>query len=124
MLHFEIEGEGRLITGSEGDNVRLEWGTAPVLVRSTLRSGTIRVRASMAKGGTHRPISGELTIVSVPSDVNMIYSDKDARFLDDRDRYLSADDCGVRDHDQERMALEKRAAILLEVERQQNEFGE
>lgn len=124
MLHFEIEGEGRLITGSEGDNVRLEWGTAPVLVRSTLRSGTIRVRASMAKGGTHRPISGELTIVSVPSDVNMIYSDKDARFLDDRDRYLSADDCGVRDHDQERMALEKRVARLLEVERQQNEFGE
>lgn len=124
MLHFEIEGEGRLITGSEGDNVRLEWGTAPVLVRSTLRSGTIRVRASMAKGGTHRPISGELTIVSVPSDVNMIYSDKDARFLDDRDRYLSADDCGVRDNDQERMALEKRVARLLEVERQQNEFGE
>ncbi len=78
----------------------------------------------MAKGGTHRPISGELTIVSVPSDVNMIYSDKDARFLDDRDRYLSADDCGVRDHDQERMALEKRVARLLEVERQQNEFGE
>lgn len=43
----------------------------------------------------------------------MIYYDKDARFLDDRDRYLSAGDCGVRDNDQERMALEREQQDCL-----------
>lgn len=124
ILHFEIEGEGVLITGSDNDNVRLEWGTAPVIVRSTLRNGTIRVRASMVKAGVHRPVSGELTIESVPSDVDMIYSDKEAMLVGKGRLGMPSGDGVSIDPEQERSAREKSAARLLEVERQQSEFGE
>ena len=47
-IRFSIEGEGRLLGGPGvlANPVPVKWGTAPVLVQSTLKPGKIRITAS------------------------------------------------------------------------------
>ncbi len=120
-LHFEIEGEGYLITGCESNNVRLEWGTAPVIVRSTLRNGRIRVKASMLKEGTLTPEAGEIELEGVPSDNKMIYSESEAKFSESVNPINDSDKSSF---ENDRKKREESSRELKEVERQQNEFGE
>ena len=120
-LHFEIEGEGYLITGCESNNVRLEWGTAPVIVRSTLRNGRIKVKASVLKEGALTPEAGEIELESVPSDKNMIYSESEAKFSESVNPINDSDKSSF---ENDRKKREESSRELKEVERQQNEFGE
>lgn len=75
-LRFTVEGEGHII----GDTVMgvnpmpLTWGTAPVLVRSTLIPGKIRIRATTVKEGLQTPLAGELVIESVAPYMPQVYS--------------------------------------------------
>jgi len=67
-IRFTIEGEGEII-GDEGilANPRaVEWGSAPVLVRSTRQAGKIKIKAEVLFPGTHAPTPAELVIESVP----------------------------------------------------------
>ena len=73
---FTVEGEGTII-GDAGiaANPRLvEWGSAPVLVRSTHKAGEIRIIARPAFGGVHAPAPDTLTIHSLPTDIKQCYS--------------------------------------------------
>ncbi|MDE5720385.1 MAG: hypothetical protein K2I34_06440 [Paramuribaculum sp.] len=62
--------------------------------------------------------------VSGASDVDMIYSDKEAMLVGKGRLGMSSGDGVSIDPEQERSAREKSAGRLLEVERQQSEFGE
>ena len=68
-IRFTIEGEGEIIGDATiNANPRaVEWGSAPVLIRSTRQAGKIRVRAEVQFPGTHAPTPAELEIESVPS---------------------------------------------------------
>ena len=68
-IRFSIEGEGRLLGGPGvlANPVPVKWGTAPVLVQSTLKPGKIRITASVLFEGSQMPISGELEFESKPS---------------------------------------------------------
>lgn len=114
VLRFEIEGEGILITGDEDDERRLEWGTAPVIVRSTVKPGKIRVRASMSLEGIHRPVSGEIILESVPARIPLLFSPAASGTIEKR--FSTPQKTGVVPAD--------AAERLREVERQQAEFGE
>ena len=50
-IRFSIEGEGRLLGGPGvlANPVPVKWGTAPVLVQSTLKPGKIRITASVVR---------------------------------------------------------------------------
>ena len=65
-IRFSIEGEGRLLGGPGvlANPVPVKWGTAPVLVQSTLKPGKIRITASVLFEGSQMPISGELEFES------------------------------------------------------------
>src|SRR5574344_2196810 len=65
---FTVEGEGEIIgDASINANPRaVEWGSAPVLVRSTRRAGKIKVHAEVQFPGTHAPVSADLEFSSVP----------------------------------------------------------
>lgn len=77
---FSIEGEGRLLGGPGvlANPVPVKWGTAPVLVQSTLKPGKIRITASVLFEGSQMPISGELEFESKPSVFPLIYDAADA----------------------------------------------
>ncbi|MDE6694119.1 MAG: glycoside hydrolase family 2, partial [Muribaculaceae bacterium] len=74
---FEVEGEGEIIgDASIGANPRaVEWGSAPVLIRSTRTPGQIKIKARVEHPGTHAPSPAELVIESVPATIPALYSD-------------------------------------------------
>ncbi|VGO18099.1 glycoside hydrolase family 2 protein [Pontiella sulfatireligans] len=68
-IKFEVSGEGEII-GDESIDAnprRMEWGSAPLLVRSTLKPGKIKIRASVLREGPATIKAGELEIESVPT---------------------------------------------------------
>ena len=79
-IRFSIEGEGRLLGGPGvlANPVPVKWGTAPVLVQSTLKPGKIRITASVLFEGSQMPISGELEFESKPSVFPLVYDAADA----------------------------------------------
>lgn len=64
MVRFEVEGNGSLVADEATfTNPRaVQWGSAPVLVRTTTQPGSITVRAYVVGHGVHRPQPAELTI--------------------------------------------------------------
>ncbi|WP_111708856.1 glycoside hydrolase family 2 protein [Lutibacter citreus] len=76
-VKFEVEGEGAII-GDESISAnpkRLDWGTAPLLVRATNKSGEIKIKVSLLNEGKSTPLAGELIIKSNPSKNKFLYSD-------------------------------------------------
>ena len=75
-IKFEIEGEGELIGDQSilANPKKIEWGTAPILVRSTLNSGKIKIKASIVDEGIHSPLAGDLLFESQKSQDAFIYS--------------------------------------------------
>ena len=113
---FTVTGEGEII-GDDliGANPRdVEFGSAPVLVRSTLIPGKIKVHARVLFEGEHAPTSTEIEFESVTPKHSLIYTEKpqvnqSSGFNSSYKRQLTED--------------EKQKA-LEEVELQQTEFGE
>ncbi|MBR1547116.1 MAG: hypothetical protein IJ637_00100 [Prevotella sp.] len=67
-IRFTVDGEGEIIGDAAiGANPRaVEWGSAPVLIRSTRKAGKIRIKAEVQYPGVHAPTPAELEIESVP----------------------------------------------------------
>ena len=76
-VSFTVEGEGAIIDdGNIMANPRIvEWGSAPILVRSTHKAGTIRIIARPTFEGTYAPAADTLEIQSVPYDMKLCYKD-------------------------------------------------
>lgn len=114
---FTVEGEGEIIGDEKiGANPRaVEWGSAPLLVRSTSKAGKIKVKAHVQFEGTQAPTAAELEFESVPSSLpfcamniqtvkgtGSVASQKNIKQLTDAEKQK----------------------LLDEVEKQQTEFGE
>ena len=122
-IKFEIEGEGRIIGDASimANPVPVKWGTAPILIQSTLKSGKIKIRASVLFPGSQMPAYAEITLESTPSKFNLIYQEDEAAQISD---YTT----GILNGSSIRgLTPEQRMRIkagLEEVERQQADFGE
>ena len=77
-IRFDIEGEGRLVGEPVAD---IHWGSAPILVQSTLAPGKVRVTATMLYEGAQRPLSGELEFETVANPNKGLYSESESKFL-------------------------------------------
>ena len=76
-IRFTIEGEGEII-GDAAINANpraVEWGSAPVLIRSTRQAGKIKIKAEVQFPGTHAPTPAELEIESVAYDMPMCFTE-------------------------------------------------
>ena len=68
-IRFQIEGEGHIL----GDNdilanpAAVRWGTAPILIQSTMKPGKIRVKASVLLDGSQMPTDAVLEFESKPA---------------------------------------------------------
>lgn len=115
---FTVEGEGEIIgDASIHANPRpVEWGSAPVLIRSTRTPGQIKISARVENQGTHAPTPAELVIESVPATIPSLYSDE--RNVGAAAKAVRADKSGS-----STLTEEEKRKILEEVDLQQQEFG-
>lgn len=127
-IRFSIEGEGRLLGGPGvlANPVPVKWGTAPVLVQSTLKPSKIRITASVLFEGSQMPISGELEFESKPSVFPLVYDAADAARIPLGSASAGQNTASKTDAEREveRLRKELNTLKLKEVERQQSEFGE
>lgn len=127
-IRFSIEGEGRLLGGPGvlANPVPVKWGTAPVLVQSTLKPGKIRITASVLFEGSQMPISGELEFESKPSVFPLVYDAADAARIPLGSASAGQNTASKTDAEREveRLRKELNTLKIKEVERQQSEFGE
>ncbi len=75
---FTVEGEGQLLGNEQngGNPVNIEWGTAPILLRTTTKSGLIKVRAQVARGGNMTINGAELVLRSVSPEYPLLFDAK------------------------------------------------
>lgn len=127
-IKFSIEGEGRIL-GDEGimaNPAPVKWGTAPVIVQSTLHPGTIKITASVLFEGAQMPVSASLQLNSVPAEYPLLFSSDEAAALtpcSSEGRLFNTGKTSV-DIERERRQREANRQRLKEVEQQQLDFGE
>ncbi|MBP3827291.1 MAG: glycoside hydrolase family 2 [Prevotella sp.] len=117
-IFFTVEGEGELIgDASIMANPRIvEWGSAPILVRSTNKAGKITITARSAFEGNYAPAADTLVIESTPALIPMCYKDAPRK---GRSSAVNRRQSG----NTVQMTDEERRKTLEEVEIQQKEFG-
>lgn len=127
-IKFHIEGEGRILGGAGelANPAPVKWGTAPIVVQSTLKAGKIRITASVLFEGEQMPISGVLEFESKPTTQKLIYNEKEAALLSKGCDSSFAASAAKSDADieRERAISAANAERLKEVEKQQSDFGE
>lgn len=118
-VRFEVQGEGELVAdqASFTNPRQVQWGTAPILLRTTTNAGEIRIKASVVWDGTHAPTEAELVLQSKPASHPMVASQSEDAVL--KQQLLNQKVIPSR-HGQSK--IEKDHAALREVEGQQSEF--
>ena len=121
-IRFSIEGEGEIIgDASIHANPRpVEWGSAPVLIRSTRQAGKIKVRAEVEFPGTHAPTPAEIELESMPYQLPIIHGN-DTSYGADKTNALSGRQ--AHQHQSATLTDSEKAKLLKEVEAQQADFG-
>ena len=115
---FTVEGEGEIIgDASINANPRaVEWGSAPVLIRSTRQAGKIKIRAEVQFPGVHAPTPAELEIESVPYEVPMCLAS-------DSSNTSKTSTTSRTSNSSPTLTEAEKNKLLQEVEAQQADFG-
>jgi beta-galactosidase len=126
-IRFTVEGEGSIIGDATiNANPRaVEWGSAPVLIRSTRTAGKIRIRAEVQFPGTHAPTPAELEIESIPYDGAFCDSTdgNGVQHPSSNTPHNATVSEGEHPSTSPRLSDEEKARMLKEVEAQQADFG-
>ena len=115
---FSIEGEGEIVGNAaiHANPRAVEWGSAPVLIRSTRKAGRIKIKAEVQYPGTHAPTPAELEIESVPYDMPMCFDSKETHSTHNTHSTYNT-------HNTPTLSDAEKAKMLQEVEAQQADFG-
>ena len=119
QIHFTVEGPAEIIgDGTDiGANPRqVEWGTAPILLRSTTQPGKITIHADVLYPGTHAPTPATLTIESVASTMPTIGTAESRTSL-------TADSRNSSTRNTNTVSEAEKQRMLQEVQDQQADFG-
>jgi len=117
-IRFTIEGEGEII-GDAAINANpraVEWGSAPVLIRSTRQAGKIKIKAEVQFPGTHAPTPAELEIESVAYDMPMCFTETHEPHKPHKPHEPNKPHTPT-------LSESEKAKMLQEVEAQQADFG-
>lgn len=115
---FTVEGEGEIIgDASIYANPRpVEFGSAPVLIRSTHKAGKIKVTARVQFEGTHAPTPAEIEFESIPSEFPFCHMKQNVHA-----NKVELESAGS--NAKVKLNEEEKKKVLMEVELQQTEFG-
>jgi len=116
QILFSVEGEGEIIGGAQiNANPRtVEFGSAPVLIRSTINPGKIKLQAHVLFEGENTPQSASIEFESIPPQYPLVYSEKPSRSNDESNKPAY----------QRKLSEDEKRTMLNEVELQQTDFGE
>ena len=117
-IRFTIEGEGEII-GDAAINANpraVEWGSAPVLIRSTRQAGKIKIKAEVQFPGTHAPTPAELEIESVAYDMPMCFTETHEANKPHKPHEANKPHTPT-------LSEKEKSKLLQEVEAQQADFG-
>lgn len=117
-IRFTIEGEGEII-GDAAINANpraVEWGSAPVLIRSTRQAGKIKIKAEVQFPGTHAPTPAELEIESVAYDMPMCFTETHKAHEAHKPHEANKPHTPT-------LSESEKTKMLQEVEAQQADFG-
>ena len=117
-IRFTIEGEGEMI-GDAAINANpraVEWGSAPVLIRSTRQAGKIKIKAEVQFPGTHAPTPAELEIESVAYDMPMCFTETHEANKPHKPHEANKPHTPT-------LSEKEKSKMLQEVEAQQADFG-
>ena len=121
-VSFTVEGEGSIIGDASimANPRQVEWGSAPVLVRSTHQAGKIRIIARPTFEGIHAPTADTLTIESIPATLPQCYDE-----APNRNGTTAAPHpiVGTPPSPANTISDAERRRMLEEVEQQQQDFG-
>ena len=122
---FTVEGEGEIIGDATiGANPRaVEFGSAPVLIRSTRKAGKIKVKARVQFEGTQAPTATEIELESVPAEFPFCYEEQTYEIQRTTPSTLNVNPGKESSEGKVQLTEEERQRVLDEVERQQTEFG-
>jgi len=124
-IRFKVSGEGSILGEDSGFvNPRpVEWGTSPLLLRSSLKSGKITVYAEVLLKGSQKPVSGEISFESVAPKQALIYDAEEAKALGTsvKKSQISVEQ-SVLEKKVEQLQQELNQMKLKEVEKQQSDF--
>ena len=117
-IRFTVEGEGEIIgDASINANPRaVEWGSAPVLIRSTKKAGKIKIKAEVQYPGVHAPTLAELEIESIPYDMPMCYISQSITTS-------QTSKTSNKPNSKTTLSDAEKTKMLQEVEAQQADFG-
>lgn len=117
---FSVEGEGEIIgDASINANPRaVEWGSAPVLIRSTRKAGNIKIHAEVQFPGTHAPTPVDLEIESVPYTGQFLLGTTNGGSRSEIQKKSGVSRVNVSE-----LTDEQKAKLLQEVQDQQADFG-
>ena len=127
VIKFRVEGEGRILGGADvlANPAPVRWGTAPVLVQSTLKPGKIRVTASVLFEGSQMPVTGSIVLESVSPDHPLVFVPSEANEIPSvTGDALTATLKNADDLEHEQRMREENKQRLEEVEYMQQFFGE
>jgi beta-galactosidase len=115
---FSVEGEGEIIgDASIGANPRaVEFGSAPVLIRSTRQAGKIKVKARVLFEGQHAPTPAEIEFESIPASMPFNHLES-YQSVNEQDYWFDTES-GRR-----KLSDKEIKTLLKEVEQQQKDFG-
>lgn len=113
---FTVEGEGEIVGDEKiSANPRaVEFGSAPVLIRSTQKEGKIKVTAHVQFEGTNAPTPAEIEFESIPAELPFCYLEQ---------QQVRSSGKGQERSSRQILSEEEKRKILIDVERQQTEFG-
>ena len=120
------DGRGAVAGADLGSAEAVRWGTAPVLIQSTLKPGKIKITASVLFEGSQMPSSAVLELESKPGIFPQIYSQEESAFIP-AFTGQGTNSLTLKSETQlekERLQKAENAEKLKEVEQQQEEFGE
>ena len=103
----------------------MAWGSAAILLQSTTKPGSIKVRANLLYPGDQRPLDGELLIETIPNTQKELYDANELQAmkqLNNNTNINSSNNTQLEDENR-RLRKELNELKVKEVERQQSEFG-
>lgn len=121
---FEVEGEGELVGGREVEaNPRVSrWGTAPALIRTTTKAGTIKIKARLLHPGIQFHPQAVIEIATLPAERVALYRELP---VPQKTEIFGKTEVGEIDFNEiERLAREEQERIneMKQVEQQQRHF--
>lgn len=123
-IRFTVTGEGSIIGDGDGINANpraVEWGSAPILVRSTRKAGKIHIHAEVQFPGAHAPEPADLDIESVPYDGIFV---RNSQSINPDYEYTGGHNTpSSGDSSHPAITEKEKKELLQEVEQQQADFG-